>query len=145
MLIQIALGAVMIVLTTAIQVAFALKGVSTLRDRLAQTEPLRHLQLTLMLAAFVLWLFIAAIAQATAWAILYVLVEALSSLEEALYFSIVTYSTLGYGDIVLDKQWQLLSSLEAANGLIMFGWTTAMVFAAVQWTYGHRAEHQPHQ
>jgi Ion channel len=144
-LIQIVLGAAMIVLTTAIQVAFALKGVATLRNRLAGVAALKHVQLTLMLAAFVLWLFMAAIVQATAWAILYVLVEALPSLEESLYFSIVTYSTLGYGDIVLDKQWQLLSSLEAANGLIMFGWTTAMVFVAVQWTYGHRVEHPPHQ
>jgi hypothetical protein len=145
MLFEIFLGAAMIVVTTAIQVTFALTGIATLRDCLGACGDLKRAQLTLVLAAFVLWLFVAAVVQASAWALLYVAVEALPSYEEAFYFSIVTYSTLGYGDIVLDKQWRLLSALEAANGLIMFGWTTAMVFVAVQWVYGHTAHdrHKP--
>jgi len=145
MLFEIFLGAAMIVVTTAIQVTFALTGIATLRDCLGACGDLKRVQLTLVLAAFVLWLFVAAVVQASAWALLYVTVEALPSYEEAFYFSIVTYSTLGYGDIVLDKQWRLLSALEAANGLIMFGWTTAMVFVAVQWVYGHTAHdrHKP--
>ena len=137
MLLEIILGAAMIVVTTAIQVAFALKGVSALRNCLDGRGELKHVQLTLLLAGFVLWLFVAAMVQASAWALLYVAVEALPSYEEAFYFSIVTYATLGYGDIVLDKEWRLLSALEAANGMIIFGWTTAMVFVAVQWVYGH--------
>jgi ion channel len=142
---EITLGAAMIVLTTAIQVAFALKGVSVLRYCLDAKGDLHHMQLTVFLAAFVLWLFLAAIVQASAWAILYVAVEALPTYEEALYFSIVTYSTLGYGDIVLEKEWRLLSALESANGLIMFGWTTAMVFVAVQWVYGHTVPRERHR
>ena len=47
----------------------------------------------------------------------------------------VTFTTLGYGEIVLDEQWPLLASFEAANGIIMFGWTTAIVIAAVQRVY----------
>jgi hypothetical protein len=47
----------------------------------------------------------------------------------------VTFTTLGYGDIVLDERWRLLASFEAATGIIMFGWTTAIVLAAVQSTY----------
>jgi hypothetical protein len=42
---------------------------------------------------------------------------------------------LGFGDITLDETWRLLSSFEAANGLLMFGWSTALVFGAVQWVY----------
>jgi Ion channel len=49
-----------------------------------------------------------------------------------------TFTTLGYGDITLDKDWRLLSSFEAANGLLMFGWSTALVFTAVQWIYRMR-------
>jgi voltage-gated potassium channel Kch len=52
--------------------------------------------------------------------------------ERALYFSIVTYTTLGYGDIVLDENWRLLSSFQAANGIIIFGWTTAVIIVAIR-------------
>jgi hypothetical protein len=60
---------------------------------------------------------------------------AIETLETAVYFSTVTFTTLGFGDITLDEDWRLLSSFEAANGLLMFGWSTALVFAAVQWVY----------
>jgi hypothetical protein len=62
----------------------------------------------------------------------HLLVGAFSALEPALYFSTVTFATLGYGDITLNESWRLLASFEAANGIIMFGWTTALIFAVVQ-------------
>jgi voltage-gated potassium channel Kch len=74
----------------------------------------------------------AAIAEATIWAAGFLLTGALSGFEEALYFSLITYSTLGYGDIVLPDQWRLLSSIEAANGIIMFGWSTSLLILALQ-------------
>jgi hypothetical protein len=45
------------------------------------------------------------------------------------------WTTLGYGDVVLAEQWRLLSSFEAANGIIMFGWTIAIVGNGVQLIY----------
>ena len=65
----------------------------------------------------------------------------LDSLEEATYFSFVTFTTLGYGDVVLSDRWRLLSSLEAANGIIMFGWTTAVVMAVVQRSFAKALRH----
>jgi voltage-gated potassium channel Kch len=53
-------------------------------------------------------------------------------MERALYFSTVTFTTLGYGDITLQERWQLLSSFEAANGIILFGVSTAFVFVAIR-------------
>jgi hypothetical protein len=47
----------------------------------------------------------------------------------------VTFTTLGYGDVLLDDRWRLLASFEAANGIIMFGWTTAIVMAVVHRIY----------
>jgi hypothetical protein len=88
-----------------------------------------------MLSYFVLWLFVATILEVWAWAALYLLIDAAQSIEEAAYFSTVTFTTLGYGDITLDEQWRLLSSFEGANGLLMFGWSTALIFAAVQRVY----------
>ena len=54
------------------------------------------------------------------------------SLERALYFSTVTFTTLGYGDLVLNVRWQLLSGFEAVNGIILFGVSTAFVFAVMR-------------
>lgn len=145
MIIEMALGAVMIVATTVIQGGFTFGGIAMLRTYLAQVRVKSNMQATLVLAAFVLWLFLSTILQVTAWAVLYVLIDALPSFEEALYFSTVTFTTLGYGDITLGPSWRLLSSFEAANGLLMFGWSTALVFAAVQWMYGHAIEHKRHR
>lgn len=50
------------------------------------------------------------------------------SFEEALYFSTVTFASLGYGDIVLSSRWRLISAIEAANGVILFAWSTAFLF-----------------
>lgn len=56
----------------------------------------------------------------------------LETFEKAVYFSFVTFTTLGYGDITLSEGWRLLSGIEALNGILLVGWTTAMLFAAVQ-------------
>ena len=53
-----------------------------------------------------------------------------------------TFTTLGYGHITLEKNWRLLSLSKAANGLLTFSWSTALVFAAVQWIYRTRT-HAP--
>lgn len=58
-----------------------------------------------------------------------------SSLSEAVYFSIVTFTTLGYGDISLSSDWRLLSGLEAINGIMLIGWSTAMMFSLIQNIY----------
>jgi len=69
------------------------------------------------------------------WAITYrqlVAPDELRSLQDAFYFSIVTFTTLGYGDITLGEQWRILSGVEAVNGILLIGWTTALLFAVIQ-------------
>lgn len=135
MLAQIVLGSAMIVATTLIQGSFTVFGIERLRHRLARHPTKSLVRATLKLAAFVLWLFLATITEVWVWATLYIALGAIGSLEQAVYFSTVTFTTLGFGDITLDERWRLLSSFEAANGLLMFGWSTALVFAAVKWVY----------
>jgi voltage-gated potassium channel Kch len=65
----------------------------------------------------------------------YIFIGAFQSFEQALYFSIVTFTTLGYGDITLESNWRLLASFEAASGIIIFGWSTAIIVAVVQRLY----------
>jgi hypothetical protein len=125
----------MIVVTTLIQGIFTVLGIERLRGHLAKYPPRSLVGSTLKLAAFVLWLFLAMIAEVWTWAVLYLALGAVGSLEQAVYFSTVTFTTLGFGDITLDEKWRLLSSFEAANGLLMFGWSTALAFVAVRWVY----------
>lgn len=91
-------------------------------------------QLTVV-SATILLLFAAAFVEVAMWAGAYLAVGAINGLETSLYFSMVTFTTLGYGDIVLTEQWRLLGAIEAANGIIMFGWSTALVIAVVQRTF----------
>jgi hypothetical protein len=52
----------------------------------------------------------------------------------------VTFTTLGYGDVTLGPDWRMLAAFEAANGLIMFGWTTALVIAYMQRIFPKRSD-----
>ena len=73
------------------------------------------------------------ILEVAVWALAYLLlVDNLNTLEEATYFSTVTFASLGYGDIVIEGPWRLLSAIEAMAGLLIFGWSTALLFAVVQ-------------
>ncbi|PCH76662.1 MAG: hypothetical protein COB98_05600 [Flavobacteriaceae bacterium] len=52
--------------------------------------------------------------------------------SEALYFSLVTFTTLGYGDITMSSPWRLLAGIEAINGIMLIGWSTAMMYSLIQ-------------
>jgi Ion channel len=56
-------------------------------------------------------------------------IGAIDDFETALYFSTVNFTSLGYGDIVLTRAWRLFASIEAANGLILFAWSTAFLLS----------------
>ena len=62
---------------------------------------------------------------------LYLVLEALPDLETAVYFSTASFTTIGYGDVVLDKRWRLIGAIEGANGLLLFGWSTAFLFSVI--------------
>ena len=87
---------------------------------------------TLAVIGVVLWFFLAICVECWLWAGLFLGLGAVPDFETALYFATVTYSTLGYGDVVLGEDWRLLSAFAAANGAIVFGWTTALVFLVAQ-------------
>ena len=52
-----------------------------------------------------------------------------------LYFSTVTFTTVGYGDVVLSSEWRQLATFEAINGWVIFGWATALIVAIIQRLY----------
>lgn len=85
-------------------------------------------------------LMVGNIVQVAFWALLYRVLGAFEDFETAMYFSGVTFTSLGYGDVVLDGPIRLLGPLQAANGLMMFGITTALFFWAIQQATGKLAK-----
>ena len=132
MLSQIAIGSVLLILTVIVHAVFTEAALSMFGGSRRERW---HLQSgwgrVRAIGTLVLMMFFASLLEAWIWAVTYMAVGAISGLEKALYFSIVTFTTLGYGDITLHAGWRLLASFEAANGTIMFGWTTALVMAIV--------------
>lgn len=80
--------------------------------------------------ATVLFLFLILTAEVWLWAAVYSILGIFSSFQEALYFSTVTFSTLGYGDLTPPHDWRLFCSLEGINGFLLIGWSTAYLVSA---------------
>jgi len=135
MLMKIAITVVMIILTTAIHAAGMMFIVRHVIGRQTERQPTWYRTNVFTVSGIVIVLFCISLAEAILWAVPYVLFNAIEKIEEAVYFSMVTYTTLGYGDVVLESHWRLLASFEAANGIVMFGWTTAIVMTVIRHIY----------
>jgi hypothetical protein len=75
--------------------------------------------------------FVAHLVEIALWAALFVMCGEFREFGFAYYFSAVNYTTLGYGDVIMSPSWKLLGPLEAADGALMFGLSTAMIFAVI--------------
>jgi hypothetical protein len=135
MLVQVGVAAGLIAVTIVIQALFMSAGLRTFRSIEARRPEYIASRPTPVTVTWVLFLFVPIILDVTLWATLYCLLGALPTFENALYFSMVTFTTVGYGDIVLNKDWRLLATFEAMNGWIIFGWATALIIAIVQRLY----------
>jgi hypothetical protein len=93
------------------------------------------------------WLFMAIVMVATVsvlmfghtcevivWSLCYALVDAAPAGADRVYFAFVNYTTLGYGDVIPVQRWQLLGPITAMNGVLMFGWSTAVIFEVLRRT-----------
>jgi hypothetical protein len=65
------------------------------------------------------------------WALFYAWQRAMPDVQSAFYFSSVTYTTTGYGDLVLPEEWRVLGGVEALTGILMCGLSTGFFFAVV--------------
>ena len=81
------------------------------------------------------WMIVLHLFEISAWALLYLAKGAMADLPSALYFSAVTYTTTGYGDLVLPETWRLAGAVEALTGILMCGWSTGFFFAIVSRMY----------
>jgi hypothetical protein len=81
------------------------------------------------------WMILLHLTEICVWAAYYLRVAAMPDLQSAVYFSAVTYTTTGYGDLVLPPEWRLLGAVEALTGILMCGWSTGFFFAIVSRMY----------
>ena len=77
------------------------------------------------------WLVLAHLVEIAVWALFYTGFRVFPSAESSFYFSAVTYTTVGYGDLVPPQQWRLLAGVEGLTGILMCGWSTGFFFAVV--------------
>ncbi len=133
---QLFIGALLICLTVVIHALFLDRLIRWIGQTSNAARLLfrKHWKVPMLVAA-VLGVFSAHIIQIWVWALFYLLVKAVPDLEAALYFSTSTFTTVGFGDIILGKDWRLVSSFQAANGFILFGWSTAFIFEIMSKLY----------
>lgn len=92
-----------------------------------------------------IWMALLHLAEIAVWAVFYAWRDAMPDLASAAYFSAVTYTTTGYGDLVLPKAWRLLGGIEALTGILMCGWSTGFFFALVSRLYEPQQRHTADQ
>ena len=85
-----------------------------------------------IVAVTVSFAFAAHLIEIALWALLFMLCGEFPEFAIAFDHSAVNYTSLGYGNVLMTPSWRLLGPLEAANGLLMFGVSTAMIFAVIQ-------------
>jgi len=118
--------------TVALQVAAQAIVLANVRVIDRRTRRLTELRRTFWISlGAVLPLFFGHFAQVGLWAGFLVLIGALKTYGDAFYFSLVTFATLGYGDIVLTPGYRIFGALGATCGSLMLGWSTALIFAAI--------------
>jgi len=93
-----------------------------------------------IVAGVILLALFAHMVEITIWAVLFVACGEFTRLAPAFYHSAMNYTSLGYGDVVMSASWKLFGPLEAAVGLLMFGVSTAMIFAVMQRLFRTRSE-----
>ncbi len=128
MFFQILIGSVLVTATIFVEVIFIQAAIRVIRRHsekyLASQKTLHQL---MILTSTTLWLLAALSISIWIWALAFWGLGAFEDLETSLYFSMVSFTTLGFGDVTLPLGWRLLSGMIAANGLILFGLNTAFL------------------
>ena len=139
MLIQLVMGSAVLLANLALQILAIVFVVRLLVRRIESASAPRSTGIDFRAISLVaLTLFIGYLAQAAVWALLFTFVgRQFEAYDTAFYHSLVNFTSLGYGDIVMDDHWRLMGALEAANGVLMFGIGASALFAIMNAVFGH--------
>jgi hypothetical protein len=134
MLRQLLVGAAVSVCTITIHALVMLTVVRVVQKVTAEDEWPPWLLLVAVMIATVSVLMGAHVCEVVVWSLAYVMVGAAPAEADDLYFAFVNYTTLGYGDIVPVERWRLLGPIAAMNGMLLFGWSAAVIFDVLRRT-----------
>ena len=121
----------------AVVMAAVLQAARAANERVTSRPSVK---LIAVMAATVSVLMVAHIAEVVAWAFAYAIVAVAPPDTDLIYFAFVNYTTLGYGDVTPSKRWLLLGPMTAMNGVLLFGWSSAVIFAILQKAFTDQAE-----
>ena len=82
-------------------------------------------------------LMVTHVSEVIVWSVVYWIIQAAPPGTNLLYFAFVNYTTLGYGDVLPVDRWRLMGPMTAMNGVLLFGWSTAVIFEILRRTLAH--------
>jgi voltage-gated potassium channel len=136
MLIPVLISLGVIFVTICIHGSATVWGVKLLLRKSATPNHQMKLNTALyLLSVSAIFLMILHFIEIAIWAVVFMIIpdiQELANFEEAIYFSMITYTTVGYGDITLGTHWRIMSGFMAMDGIMLFGWSSAMLYTVVQ-------------
>ncbi len=137
MILQLALGSVLIVVSCVFAglMWWALESILTKKAEWFARPP-HGRRIAVAMGATLLWSIILLTLNVWLWALTLRVLGLFHGMEPAVYFALTSFTTLGFGDVLLPEGWRLLGGLAAANGLVTFGLVTALLFETLRATRG---------
>src|SRR6516162_6916131 len=143
MLVQILVGASVSALNIVIHALLTVSTIGAVRSLASRDTLHPWLRLMAIMIATVLVLMAAHTLEVFVWSVAYAITNAAPENADLTYFAFVNYTTLGYGDITPVARWRLLGPMTAMNGVLLFGWSTAVIFEVLRKTISEYAAFAP--
>ncbi|MEY9121270.1 potassium channel family protein [Bradyrhizobium yuanmingense] len=137
MMLQFLVGTLVSVINIGIHALVTVVAVTVARSAVPRHTKRPRLHLMSVMITIAVVLKIAHMIEILMWAATYHIVHAAAADADMLYFAFVNYTTLGYGDITPVREWRLLGPLTAMNGVLLFGWSAAILFEVLLKTLDH--------
>jgi len=128
MLIQLLVGSAVSALNIVVHAMVTIAAIRIARAAARRSTSSPPLYLAGVMIATSLVLMAAHTTEVFVWSVAYAIVNAAPDDANLVYFAFVNYTTLGYGDVTPLAKWRLLGPMTAMNGVLMFGWSTALIF-----------------
>lgn len=143
MLTEISVAAVIVIVCLLLHVA----GILLMAEWLLEHRQYLERSAARIHVSFLMIIFFSAImllhvAETSLWAVFYYRRELFPDFETSLYFSVVSYAAIGYGDVLLPRNWRLLGAIEGVSGLLLCGISTAFIFAVMNAMFKGRMQQQ---
>lgn len=131
---QLLVGTIISVFNIAIHAMVMVTVIWAARIAGEQATSRQSLRLIAVMTTTVSIFMVAHVVEVLVWSLAYGVVQVAPPGTDLGYFAFVNYTTLGYGDVTPMEQWRLLGPMTAMNGVLLFGWSTAVIFEVLRKT-----------